>query len=286
MGACNRGEKEEEREKEREKPGGRGSTYRPTVANGPANHTPGVASGTDFQWEDLSRVQPWYSQPCGAEDGGEEEHEENGPAADTRGTRAIGFSVDGSAGKTASTEHADTLADGAPVESPATAYPIQGKDTNKGGEHVCDIVETGDPESVCRRHPGDREDGGPVDGDTGDADPLLKYLKPHDQLDTTAGVELAGIPAKEHGQVAVLSRRLPFEFDDVANILEFGFCQAVPFASKTTKDVSCFFFASDFDEPPWRFGHSPDDEEEEDEGHDLESDWEAPNEGRIHVCVE
>ena len=99
-------------------------------------------------------------------------------------------------------------------------------------------------------------------------------------------MELAGIPAKEHGEVAVLVRRLPLKLDDVANILEFGFCQTVPFASKTTEDVSCFFLASDFDEPPRGFRHSPDDEEEEDERHNLESDWEAPDEGGIHIMVE
>ena len=99
-------------------------------------------------------------------------------------------------------------------------------------------------------------------------------------------MELARVPAKEHGEVAILARRLPLELDDVANILELGFCETVPFASKTTEDVSCFFLSSDFDEPPRGFRHSPDDEEEEDEGHDLESDWEAPNEGGIHVMVE
>ena len=90
--------------------GRKDATNRPPVANGPANHTPCVASGTDFQWEDLGRVQPWHGQPCRAEDSGEEEHEENSPAADSRSTRAVVFGVDGSAGKTASTEHADTLA--------------------------------------------------------------------------------------------------------------------------------------------------------------------------------
>ena len=91
--------------------GRKDSTYRPPVADGPANHTPCVASGADFQWEDLGRVEPWHGQPCRAEDCGEEEHEENGPAANTRGTRAVCFSVDGSARETAGTEHADTLAD-------------------------------------------------------------------------------------------------------------------------------------------------------------------------------
>ena len=99
-------------------------------------------------------------------------------------------------------------------------------------------------------------------------------------------MEFARVPAKEHSKVTVLTRCLPLELDDVANILEFGFCQTVPFASKTSEDVSCFFLASDFDEPSRRFRHSPDDEEEEDEGHDLESDWEAPDERGIHIMIE
>jgi len=41
----------------------------PAVANGPADNTPGVTFGTDFQWEDLSRVQPWNSEPSSAKCG-------------------------------------------------------------------------------------------------------------------------------------------------------------------------------------------------------------------------
>ena len=137
-----------------------------------------------------------------------------------------------------------------------------------------------------RRNAGDCEDGGAVDGDTGDADPLLEDLEPDDELDTAAGMELAGMPAEEHGQVAILGRGLPLQFDNVADVLEFGFGRTVAFAAETTEDEPCFFFAADFDEPSRGFGHSPYDKEEEDEGNDLESNREAPDEGGIDLAVE
>ena len=99
-------------------------------------------------------------------------------------------------------------------------------------------------------------------------------------------MQLAGIPAEEHGQVAVLARCLALQLDDVADVLELGFRLPVPFATETTQDESGFFLAPDFDEPARGFGHRPYDEEEEDERHDLESDWEAPDEGGIYLPVE
>lgn len=99
-------------------------------------------------------------------------------------------------------------------------------------------------------------------------------------------MELAGAPAEEHGQIAVLARGLPLQLDNVTNVLELGFRRTVTFAAETTEYKSGFFIASDFDEPAWGFGHRPYDEEEEDEGHDLESDWETPDEGGIYLPVE
>ena len=49
----------------------------PAVTNGPANDTPCVTLGTDLQWEDLSWVKPWNSEPGGAEGGREEEDHSN-----------------------------------------------------------------------------------------------------------------------------------------------------------------------------------------------------------------
>ena len=55
----------------------------PAVADGPADHTPGVTTGPDFQGKDLGRVEPGHGEPGGTEDGGVEEHEEDGCATDT-----------------------------------------------------------------------------------------------------------------------------------------------------------------------------------------------------------
>ena len=98
-------------------------------------------------------------------------------------------------------------------------------------------------------------------------------------------MQLAGVPAEKHGQVAVLARGLPLQLDNVANILKFGFGRTVAFTTKTTEYKSGFLFPPDFDEPARGFGHGPNDKEEEDEGHDLESDGEAPDERRVYLPV-
>ena len=136
------------------------------------------------------------------------------------------------------------------------------------------------------RDTGDCEDVGPVDCDTGDADPFLEDLEPDDELNAATGVELAGLPAEEHGQVATLARGLALQLDDVADVLEFSFGRTVTFAAETTEYESGFFLAPDFNKPARGFGHSPYNEKEEDEGHDLESDREAPDEGGIDLAVE
>lgn len=53
----------------------------PAVTDGPANDAPGVALGADLQWEDLGGVEPWDSEPGGAEGGCEEENHGNGTGA-------------------------------------------------------------------------------------------------------------------------------------------------------------------------------------------------------------
>ena len=83
-----------------------------------------------------------------------------------------------------------------------------------------------------------------------------------------------------------MARGLSLQLDDVTDILELSFRRTVTFATEPTKDESGFLLATDFDKPARRFGHSPYDEEEEDKGHDLESDWEAPNEGGIYLAIE
>ena len=113
----------------------------------------------------------------------------------------------------------------------------------------------------------------------------MENLEPDDELDTATSVKSAGAPAEEHGQVAILARGLPLQLDDITDVLELRFRRTVTLAAETTQYESGFLLAPDFDKPARRFGHGPHDEEEEDEGHDLESDWEAPDEGRIDLTV-
>ena len=105
-------------------------TYCPAVANRPTHHTPCIASSSDLQWKDLGWVQPRYGQPRRSKNHGVKEHEEDGPATHAGSVAPTGFSIDGSAGETTSAEHAYPLANGAPVESPATTNSIESKDTN------------------------------------------------------------------------------------------------------------------------------------------------------------
>lgn len=51
---------------------------KPAVSDGPANDTPCVTLGADLQGEDLGRVQPWDSEPGGAEGGSEQEDHGDG----------------------------------------------------------------------------------------------------------------------------------------------------------------------------------------------------------------
>ena len=87
------------------------NTYGPSVANRPTDHTPRVASGAYFQWEDLGRVEPRDGQPRCSKDCREEEHEENRGATHAGGVCASGFGIDRSASETTRAEHTDTLAD-------------------------------------------------------------------------------------------------------------------------------------------------------------------------------
>ncbi len=108
-------------------------SYRPTIPNGPTNHTPRIPSRTDFQREYLSRVKPGHGKPRSSENSSEEEHEEGCCAADSACVFASVDFVDGGAGETAGGEHADALAYGAPVEGPAAANTVEGEDADEGG---------------------------------------------------------------------------------------------------------------------------------------------------------
>lgn len=133
------------------------------------------------------------------------------------------------------------------------------------------------------------EDGGSVDGDTGDPNPFLHNLEPDDELNATTSVELARADASEHGPVRGARCSLAFELGDVTDVLEFGFGPAhilAGFATETAQDVATFFLAADLDQPTWRFGEDPDNAKEKDKGDNLEGNRESPDERAVATLVE
>ena len=83
----------------------------PAISQGPTNDAPGVALGSDLEWEDLSGVQPWDGEPSGAESGCEEEDHSDCTGCKPfcgGGTRWLILT---SAGETTSEEKSDTLND-------------------------------------------------------------------------------------------------------------------------------------------------------------------------------
>lgn len=144
-------------------------TYTPAVADGPSDDTPCISLGTDLQREDLGGIQPRNCEPGGSEDGRVQEHEEGGCTANLRAVTVAG--VDGCACETSRDEHAYALAYGAPVKCPSTTDSVEREDADQGGKllrnivmlatdcglfgqtrdrsyHVCNIVDTADPETV------------------------------------------------------------------------------------------------------------------------------------------
>ena len=184
-------------------------------------------------------------------------------------------------GETSSEEHAETLYDGTPVESPATTDTIKSEDTDECGECVGDVVQSRDPLGGFVRDTGNTENGRGVDGDTGNTDPFLEDLEPDDELNTTSCVELARANTEEHADVRVRAGRLTLKLGDVADILKFGFGLAhvgAGLATKTTQDVAGFFFTANLGEPTWRLGEEPDNAEEDKKRQDLEGNGESPDE--------
>ena len=144
------------------------------------------------------------------------------------------------------------MASGTPVQCPATANFVEGEDANEGGEHVGYVVQTGHPLAISRTNASNLEDVRTVDGDTSDADPLLKDLQPDDELNTSGGVELALLDAEEHVDVAGGLRVLLLELADVANVLEFGFGELTFFAvvaTEAAEDVAGFVFTTGLHKP-------------------------------------
>lgn len=107
-------------------------SYRPAVANGPSHYTPCITLGTNLQWENLGRVEPWHCEPGSTENSREEEHEEGGC---TTHAAFVSFGcIRCGTSQTAGGEHTNTLTNRAPVEGPASADTIERENTNEGGE--------------------------------------------------------------------------------------------------------------------------------------------------------
>ena len=83
----------------------------PAITNRPANDTPGITLSPDLQWEDFGWVEPWNSEPGGAECGGEEEDHSNSTGSVASSHSRASRVLKTSSRQTASEEHRDTLDD-------------------------------------------------------------------------------------------------------------------------------------------------------------------------------
>lgn len=133
-------------------------------------------------------------------------------------------------------------------------------------DHVGDVIEPCNPKLVLGGDSCDLEDIGAVNCDSSDTDPLLHNLKPDNQLHAATRVQFSGSDPEEHMKVVLLLGSLPLRSTDVADILEF--CLAFVgigalFATQPSQYIPSLIFAADFDQPPWRLRHEPDDTEEE-----------------------
>lgn len=178
------------------------------------------------------------------------------------------------------------MAGGTPVQGPPTAYSVQRIHADERGEHIEDVVQAADPLALDRVEPGDAEDGGGVNGNTGDADPLLQDLQPDHELHTAAGVELSRADSKQHVNVGVLLGLLGLERDDLPDVLVLGLGArgiGPGGPSQPLQDIPGFLVAPYFDKPSGRLGEEPDARQQDEEWDDLESDREPPPDGRIAV---
>ena len=262
----------------------------PAVAKRPANNTPGVALCTDLQGEDLSRVEPGYCEPGGTESGREEEDHSNSTVGVALGCINFTFRFSGNTSccESASAKHCNTLDNGAPVESPSPANPVESEDADECGHHVCDGVETRNPLRVSVGDTSSTENGRSENCDTSDTNPLLHDLKPDDKLHTTAGVKFAGSDTEEHVEIRLPRGRLALKLSDVADILKFSLSSAeilTALASKTSEDVAGFLLPADFDQPTGGFREEPYDGQEYKQKEYLEGDGESPGEGSRPVLV-
>lgn len=226
----------------------------PAVANRPSYDTPGVALGSNFEWKDLSRVQPGYRQPCRTEYSGEDENHGHSriPVGGSFTCIAVVCRLLPKVRESTSERHRNTLTSRAPVTSPATTDAVEREHTDERGKHVENVVETRYPLTLRRAHASNAEDGGRVDGDTGDADPFLHDLEPDNQLHASTSVQLPGTNTEEHVEVALLPEVGALQFAGCYDVLEFGlsllFVRACV-ATESAKYVATLGFTTDLDEP-------------------------------------
>lgn len=97
--------------------------------------------------EKHTRIQPRHRQPRRAKHTREDKHEARGRCSVARRRTVVscGPRIETQPRHAAREQHGDTLACGAPVQSPAAADAVEREDADEGGEHVEDVVEAGDP---------------------------------------------------------------------------------------------------------------------------------------------
>ena len=81
----------------------------PAISQRPPHDSPSIPLSSDLEWENLSGVQPWHSEPSGAESGCEEEDHSDCTGCKTLSGGGTGWLVLTSAGETTSEEKSDTL---------------------------------------------------------------------------------------------------------------------------------------------------------------------------------
>lgn len=178
----------------------RSDTHTPSVTNRPSNDTPRISTSSYFERENLRRVNPRHSEPSRyhdnwsvyqtlvlhqeptSEDRRIQEHKERRSATDS--ALVLLCSVHRRTSQTTGGEHANSLSDGSPVESPSSADTVECKDTDQSRKlgarwlenatryrvgniyHIGDIIGSSEPLSILHLDTGDLEDRRAINSDT------------------------------------------------------------------------------------------------------------------------